>query len=529
MTLHAVGIATITALVLAAGPARALDVLAPIQTVGTATLPHGAAASPDGNHVYVALGDPFVAADEGVGVYSRDPGTGLLTPVETEPTLGSDQRAVVVSPGGAHVYSGGGLVVTAFTRNAGTGALTFLQQEQVLPGPTVSPVSALALSPGGEHLYVVSDRLTVLARNAGTGALTFVEEHTGLGEIEDVAVSPDGAYVYVARSGPFPAAVQVFSRDAGTGALTLVRSENMTGKLIGHVPTGLALSPDGGQLYVESRNKPALLVFRRTISNGYIRLAQTVLYGAAFGDRRVDVSADGAHVFSTGDSGFTAFARNPINGRVQLLETEVVPGDAHSALPPDGAHVYTSEPGASELEAFSVDPCSPIVSSTRVRLQRIGTDVVPGNDRFKIAGQVQLRDGSFADLDPLADGLRVIVEAAGGTPRVDVTLPGGAYAGRGTAGWKLNGSGTRWSFVDRTGAPANGIDKVKITDRSKRLPSLVALAVSGRNGTYPVVAGDEPVAVRLVLDATGRCAVTAFTPDDCRFNGAGNTLACRSR
>ncbi len=72
----------------------------------------------------------------------------------------------------------------------------------------LSRAVAMALAPGGEQLYVASledDSVAVFDRDPVSGALTFVEAHfdgaggvDGLAEAAAVAVSPDGASVYVA-------------------------------------------------------------------------------------------------------------------------------------------------------------------------------------------------------------------------------------------------------------------------------------------------------------------------------------------
>ena len=51
----------------------------------------------------------------------------------------------------------------------------------------------------------------------------------------------------------------------------------------------------------------------------------------------------------------------------------------------------------------------------------------------------------------------------------------------------------------------------------------------GKKGTYPVVAGDEPLRATTVIGdgSIGECGDTAFAPADCAFNGSGNSLRCR--
>jgi hypothetical protein len=55
--------------------------------------------------------------------------------------------------------------------------------------------------------------------------------------------------------------------------------------------------------------------------------------------------------------------------------------------------------------------------------------------------------------------------------------------------------------------------------------------VTGKNGSYPAVAGDEPLQSIVVLghqtDAiAGMCGESAYGPNDCAFNRPGNVLKC---
>ena len=60
----------------------------------------------------------------------------------------------------------------------------------------------------------------------------------------------------------------------------------------------------------------------------------------------------------------------------------------------------------------------------------------------------------------------------------------------------------------------------------------VTVKVTGRNGVYPVVAGDEPLEAIVVLgdetDAVvGACGESAFVAADCAFNRRATALNCR--
>jgi 6-phosphogluconolactonase (cycloisomerase 2 family) len=145
------------------------------------------AISPDDEHVYVCdrTGDSLVA-------YDRNTTTGALTFVEgeTDGVGGVDgldgARDVVVSPDGDHVYATGfnDDAVAVFSRDGTTGALTFVEVERDGVGGVDGLFGAhgLDISPDGAHIYVAGEfGLAAFARDAGTGALTFVEydDHQG--------------------------------------------------------------------------------------------------------------------------------------------------------------------------------------------------------------------------------------------------------------------------------------------------------------------------------------------------------------
>jgi hypothetical protein len=169
----------------------------------------------------------------------------------------------------------------------------------------------------------------------------------------------------------------------------------------------------------------------------------------------------------------------------------------------------------------------------KVKLIRINTDPTIGDDKLSISAEHLLAVGAgFGGLDPLTDGARVVVENAADVVRIDQALPGVAYAGRGTRGWKLNGSGTTWTYTDTTGAPLSGIKRFKITDRSSIAARRVKVSVKGTNGVYPVVSGDEPIEAIVVFGGqaaaiAGECGESAYLPGDCTFNGSQTVLSCK--
>jgi hypothetical protein len=60
----------------------------------------------------------------------------------------------------------------------------------------------------------------------------------------------------------------------------------------------------------------------------------------------------------------------------------------------------------------------------------------------------------------------------------------------------------------------------------------VQVSVTGNNGTYPVVSGDEPINAIVTVGgqaeaAAGLCGETAFVASDCFYNSSKNQLTCQ--
>lgn len=167
--------------------------------------PLDVAVSPDGSHVYTVAGsNANSTGSDAVVAFTWNAAMGDLTFVAAYfegATQGANTidgldrvSSVTVSPDGKNVYASGGLDfsdtpvdgdpvdldwIAVFSRNAGTGALTWVQAIQhttfcmldiLLESDTFAVVS-----PTNETLYATSDAmaLTSFARNTTTGTLTF--------------------------------------------------------------------------------------------------------------------------------------------------------------------------------------------------------------------------------------------------------------------------------------------------------------------------------------------------------------------
>jgi DNA-binding beta-propeller fold protein YncE len=220
----------------------------------------------------------------------------------------------------------------------------------------VNGAQALALSPDGSHVYVASVQSNSVAsfvRDAGTGGLTQLDGEAGcvsaiadeptcaagraLSVPDGVALSPDGGHVYVTSFGS--RAVAVFSRDATTGALTQLAAADGCLSSAGGDPgctparalagaAAVAVSPDGANAYVASFASDAVAVLSRDPATG--ALSQP--------------AGQAGCVNLTGDEGCAPGTR--MDGLVAL------------ALSPDGEHLYAAARYSRSVIVYDRDPAN---------------------------------------------------------------------------------------------------------------------------------------------------------------------------
>jgi len=274
--------------------------------------PYGIAVSPDGKNVYVAS-----LGSEAVAEFSRDAETGTLEEIPGHECIGS--------------LSSGCPVDTA------------IGLKEVI-GVAVSP-------PNGEDVYVAAGAksgtegdVAAFRRNEGTGVLEQLEgEEACIGDgivgcakgiafagSEDLTISPDGKNVY-ANSYNESAVVELSRETSGAdlGALHQLGGENacVTSKTIAGCTTapdllgglaGVAISPDGTDVYASSFDEDSVAVFARQPLAGELEPLQAPhecvtteptgcgeshgLVGLE-GARRLTVSPDGTNVYVVGQSG----------------------------------------------------------------------------------------------------------------------------------------------------------------------------------------------------------------------------------
>lgn len=216
--------------------------------------------------------------------------------------------------------------------------LTFLSE---VPAPSGVGFTELAVSPDGKHVYAYAGTggdLVAYARDAGTGALSFVEEESmNVLSGFPLALSPDGSSVY--------ASVFAFRRDAVTGELDVVQTFTTNPGTID------AVSPDGEHAY-SATSTWGIGVWDRDPTDGSISVIETHNSPASFDPEHLAISADGAHVYvpdveSAPGWAVRAYARDAATGELETIQIVGggtakyrVPRSGRVYLSPDQAHVY---------------------------------------------------------------------------------------------------------------------------------------------------------------------------------------------
>ena len=203
-----------------------------------------------------------------------------------------------------------------------------------------SAIGTPAISPDGRNVYLVSydsragvreaGTIDVLDRDPATGALTQPPGAAGcisgggregcareadLGEVQEIAISPDGRNLYALTD----RAVVAFDRDPGTGALTRIPghagcvaeppfAERCAPDPDLVVPADLVVSPDGAEVYITNFNAPTVVTLRRDPITGALSQTGGVVHhvcppracgGAEFrhGTDQLALAADGRSVY----------------------------------------------------------------------------------------------------------------------------------------------------------------------------------------------------------------------------------------
>jgi DNA-binding beta-propeller fold protein YncE len=332
--------------------------------------PNSVAVSPDGRNVYATS-----RASNSISVFQRNQKSGTLTQLPASAgciagvpipvcavgraLVGPD--VVIVSPKGENVYVGSffGNAVAVFDRDPVSGALTQPGDSSGCIAEAISGCAlgialgapeGMAISGDGASVYVasaLSNAVVTLARDQTTGNLTQASDGSGcianaartgcttgleLSGANAVAFNPGGD-LYVTSL--FSNSVTAFSRSRSTGGLT--QKQGTAGCLVWlravgcsfgralRAPEGLAISPDGANVYVAAFTNSSIDVLDRGKKVGKVKqkpgrsgcLAPHSVPGctqarALRGVSSIALSPDGRFLYSTsfGSDAVDIFRRN---------------------------------------------------------------------------------------------------------------------------------------------------------------------------------------------------------------------------
>ena len=185
------------------------------------------------------------------------------------------------------------------------------------------------------------------------------------------------------------------------------------------------------------------------------------------------------------------------------------------------------------------DPCTNVggqqdvpAGAGKLEFRSVLRDTRVGDDILKFRGAFSLPNNlTFASLDPLTEGQRIVVSGADGSIVLDAELPTGALgSGPDRSGWRASRKG--FKYIDRSDEPIGGIIKVVIKDMGRRMSRGVLVKVNGKDGTYRVTDDSLPVKVALVIgdggaSRAGACGEADFASGRCVLSGGGRVVTCR--
>ena len=163
-------------------------------------------------------------------------------------------------------------------------------------------------------------------------------------------------------------------------------------------------------------------------------------------------------------------------------------------------------------------------------------NTAPGDDTIKIKGRC-IPFQETPTIDPVTNGMRLVMQDNLGNSPLDVFIPGGAYSTVVKAGWKVHtfptGMTAQYTNAGTIIPLINGMKKLKLVLKTGL--GITKFSAVGKGGSYPIPVGAEPVKVTFIaappIGSNGQCCEMFFpgpspTPA-CAFLGGGATLRCK--
>lgn len=153
----------------------------------------------------------------------------------------------------------------------------------------------------------------------------------------------------------------------------------------------------------------------------------------------------------------------------------------------------------------------------------------PAGDQKAIFKGIVSALPSAPAVDPISNGLRFLLEDGDGSLVLDETLPAGAWDPVARIGWRPNGKGSVWTFLDKRKEGAGPVVLAKLI--TLKAAGQYKVIVKLKDADIVLTPEDAPLVATVVIDAPlatdGQCAEVLFAAEDCALNGKGSAMKCR--
>jgi 6-phosphogluconolactonase (cycloisomerase 2 family) len=443
----------------------------------TGDFPIAVTVDPSGKFVYVAN---YSTAN--VSQYSIDPGTGALTSMGTI-AAGINPSSVTVDPSGKFLYVtnqgshtvsifpitpaglntpstvaarkgcaamamtrgtaavtytpkfayaanyGPGSIVSAYTINAATGALTALADTS-----TLSLGTSVTVDPSGRFAYTTHEVLfetptvnvSTYTIDSTSGVLTRVGAAAAVASFPaSITVEPSGRFAYIANSASD--SVSVHTIDAATGALTYM------GFLITESgPVSIAVDPSGRFAYVVNYDSASISGYLVNASSGALATIDLngALVGTAMGagssPTSVTVDPSGKFVYVTQINGVNAYVIDAATGVLINASFAAAGTDPRSVIvEPSGRFAYVAN-GGGNVSAFSINATTGALTSfgTVTAGDQPRSITVDPSGKFAYVANLGSNDVSVYAINAASGALTGIGTMPAGTGPVSITTTG---------------------------------------------------------------------------------------------------------